>query len=193
VLCDQTLTALASSLRTLSLGSGEDFQVIAFSIDPEDTPATAMAKRKAIVPRYSPRRPVSGWHFLTGAPAEIQKLTEALRFRYTYNGKNHTYGHASGIVILTPAGRLSRYLPGIDFSPQDLRLSLVEASFGRIGSIVDRVILYCYQYNPATGRYGAVVMRILWLAAFLTLAGIVLCVLAVQRRERRQRAIGREA
>jgi len=187
VLCDQTLMALASSLRTISLDAGHDFQVIAFSIDPADTPASAQAKRESILPRYHRERANFGWHFLTGAQEQIERLCGALGFRYGYDPARHAYAHASGIVILTSDGKVSRYLPGIEFPAEQMRLSLLEASQGRVGSAIDRLVLYCYQYDPTTGKYGASILRLLRLLAVLTVLGVVLCV-AVMRR--RQHALG---
>ncbi|HUO33162.1 MAG TPA: SCO family protein [Bryobacteraceae bacterium] len=159
MLCNMILDGVESSLRVISLDPGKDFEVVAVSFDPRDTPETAAAKRAGILQRY--RRPGTdnGWHFLTGDQASIQALTSAVGFRYKYDAKTGQFAHASAIEILTPQGKLSRYFYGVEYAPRDLRLGLVEASQEKIGNPVDQILLFCYHYDPATGKYGAIAMN----------------------------------
>jgi protein SCO1/2 len=167
MLCTQILNGLVMSLRYMTLESGQDFDVIAVSIDPTETPALAAKKKAEYVRRYA--KGSAGWHFLTGAEPQIKQLANAVGFRYAYDPKTKQYAHASAIMVLTPTGRLSRYFYGIEYSPRDLRLGLVEASENKIGTPVDQVLLYCYHFDPSTGKYSAIVMNIVRLAAVLTL------------------------
>jgi protein SCO1/2 len=167
MLCTQVLNGMVMSLRTMTLESGQDFEVVAVSIDPTETPALAARKKAEYVKRYA--RGSAGWHFLTGAEPQIKQLAAAVGFRYAYDPKTKQYAHASAIMVVTPSGRLSRYFYGIEYAPRDLRLGLVEASENKIGTPVDTVLLYCYHYDPNTGKYSAIVMNIVRLAALLTL------------------------
>jgi protein SCO1/2 len=160
-LCSLLLENLADRLRILPFSLGEQYTVLTVSIDPRETPALADEK-KAHVLRTSPTAgSAAGWHFLTGEPAAIDRLTRAVGFQYVYDDQEDEYVHPAGVVVLTPAGRVSRYLYGPDFPPTDLRLALVEAGQQRIGSLVDRVLLLCYHYDPASGRYTPIVMAAL--------------------------------
>jgi len=151
----------------MSLESGRDFEVVAVSIDPAETPALAARKKAEYLRRYGKSQ--AGWHFLTGNEPEIRQLARAAGFRYAYDPRTKQYAHASAIMVLTPSGRLSRYFYGIEYAPRDLRLGLVEASENKIGSPVDQLLLYCYHYDPATGKYSAVVMNLMRLAGAVTL------------------------
>jgi protein SCO1/2 len=184
MLCTLTLNGLASALDVLSFDVGREFEVVTVSFDHRETPALASAKKKAYLERY--RRPgaAQGWHFLTGDEASVRRLTSAVGFRYAWDARTRQFAHPAGVVVLTPEGRVARYLFGIEYAPKDLRFALVESSAGRIGSAVDRLVLYCYQYDPATGRYGAVVMRIVRVAAVLTVAALGGFILVSRRRER---------
>lgn len=170
MLCSQVLSGVVAGLRPLSLKPGRDFDIVAISFDPADTPATAVQKRNQYSHSYSSRAGTAGWHFLTGTQASIQAVTEAIGFHYRWDAVHNMFIHASGIMILTPDGRLARYLYGVEYEPKDLKLSLVEASNGRIGSPVDEVLLFCYHWDPKTGKYGAAVLNILRLGGILTLA-----------------------
>src|SRR5271169_2648933 len=167
MLCTQILNGLVMSLRGMSLESGRDFEVVAVSIDPTETPDLAARKKAEYPPRYA--KTPAGWHFLTGAEPQIRQLAEAVGFRYAYDARTKQYAHASAIMVLTPGGRLSRYFYGIEYAPRDLRLGLVEASENKIGSPADQLLLYCYHYDPSTGKYSAIVMNIVRLAGALTL------------------------
>src|SRR5690606_37223166 len=139
---------------------GNEFDIVTVSFDPADTPADAAAAKREYTQRY--RRPGAdkGWHFLTGEPAAIRELAGAAGFRYSYDAKRNEFAHATGIVAVTPQGKLSRYYYGIEFSPRDLRLGLIEASAGKIGSPLDQLLLFCYHYDPVTGQYNLIVTRV---------------------------------
>lgn len=184
MLCTQVLNSLVGSLTTLSLDPGTDFELVTVSFDPRETPMLAAAKKATYLERYRRAGAEQGWHFLTGDEASIRRLTGAVGFRYVYDQDVQQYAHPAGITVLTPDGRLSRYLYGIEYGPRDLRLALVDASAGRVGTAVDRLLLYCYHYNPATGRYGFVVMTIVRLAAVATVLCIGGFIIMMRRRER---------
>ncbi len=169
MLCGEALAGLASAMRLVKFDVGNEFDVITVSFDPRETPEMAAAKKKDYVARYGRSNAAAGWHFLTGQAESINALTKAVGFQYQYDAKTNQYAHATAIMVLTPQGRISRYFYGVDFPPKDLRMGLVEASQGKIGNAVDAVLLYCYHYDPETGKYGAVVTRILRLAAAATI------------------------
>ncbi|HXG66200.1 MAG TPA: cytochrome c oxidase subunit II [Blastocatellia bacterium] len=184
MLCNQVLSGVVGSLKTMSLDVGKDFDVVAFSIDPRDAPETALAKKQSIVKQYNRPGAADGWHFLTGNEKNIEALAQAVGFNYRYDEKTGQYIHASGIMVATPQGRLSHYFYGIEYWPKDLRLSLVEASANKIGSPVDQLLLYCFHYDPTTGKYGPVVMNIMRIAGLVTFIGLALIVLVMKRRQK---------
>ena len=179
MLCGEVLAGLTGSMRMVSFDVGREYDVLTVSFDPSETPETAAAKKEEYVRRYGRAGAGSGWHFLTGSAESINALTKAVGFQYQYDPKINQYAHATAIMVLTPQGRISRYFYGVDFPPKDLRLGLVEASHGKIGGPVDQVLLYCYHYDPATGKYGAIIANILQLGAGLTIVilGILLFIL----------------
>lgn len=170
MLCSQVLSGVVAGLRPLRLKPGRDFEIIAISFDPADTPAVAAAKRDKYSRSYSSKGGSSGWHFLTGTEASIRAITQAIGFHYRWDPVNKIFIHASGVMILTPEGRLARYLYGVEYEPKDLKLGLIESSHNRIGSPVDQILLFCYHYDPKTGKYGAIVVNTLKLGAILLLA-----------------------
>jgi protein SCO1/2 len=182
MLCNQELNGLVGMLKTLSFNAGREFNVVAVSFDPRDTPETAFAKKRAYVDRYQRSSGEAGLHFLTGDEKSIQALTETVGFHYRFDSETNQYVHASGIMIATPEGRLSHYFYGIDYSPRDVRLGLVEASDNKIGSPVDQVLLFCYHYDPVTGKYGAVIMNMIRLGGLVTFAGLAVIVFVMRRR-----------
>jgi len=190
MLCSEVLNGVVSSLLTLKPSVGRDFDVLTVSFDPRDTPAVATEKRDTYLRRYGRAGSEKGWHFLTGDKPAIEALTKAAGFRYVWDPKIQQYAHASGIMVATPAGRLSRYFYGIEYPPKDLRLALIESSEGKLGSVVDQVVLYCYHYDPATGRYGAVVMNMLRLGGALTLLLLGGFLAIAWRRELRLKITG---
>jgi protein SCO1 len=179
MLCGEALAGLASAMRLVKFDVGNEFDVVTVSFDPRETPEMAAAKKKDYVGRYGRANAAAGWHFLTGQPDSINALTKAVGFQYQYDPKSNQFAHATAIMVLTPQGRISRYFYGVDFPPKDLRMGLVEASQGKIGNAVDAVLLYCYHYDPETGKYGAMVANILRLAAAATILimGIFLFIL----------------
>ena len=194
MLCTLILSGMESSLKAVSLDPGKDFEVVAVSFDPRDTPETAARKKAMYLQRY--RRPdtANGWHFLTGDEANIKALTEAVGYRYTFDPATGQFAHASAIMILTPEGKLSRYFYGVEYAPRDIRLGLVEASQERIGNPVDEALLFCYHWDPSTGKYGAVSMNIVRFggATFVLICGAYL-LFAWRRDWRRDRQMLRQA
>ncbi|MGA9980146.1 MAG: SCO family protein [Candidatus Sulfotelmatobacter sp.] len=169
MLCGEVLAGLTGAMKMVSFNLGDEYDVITVSFDPKDTPELAAAKKKDYVQRYGRSGAAQGWHFLTGQPDAINALTKAVGFQYQYDPSINQYAHATAIMVLTPQGKISRYFYGVDFPPKDLRLGLVEASQNKIGNPVDAILLYCYHYDPATGKYGAMVSNILRLGAGLTI------------------------
>jgi len=169
MLCGEALAGLSSAMRLIKFDVGNEFDVVTVSFDPRETPEMAAAKKRDYVGRYGRANAAAGWHFLTGPPESIDALSKAVGFQYQFDAKSNQFAHATAIMVLTPQGRLSRYFYGVDFPPKDLRMGLVEASQGKIGNAVDAVLLYCYHYNPESGKYGAMVGNILRLAAAATI------------------------
>jgi protein SCO1/2 len=194
MLCNLVLTGMESSLRAISLDPSRDFEVVAVSFDPHDTPEIAAAKRANYLQRYRRPNTANGWHFLTGDEASIEALTSAVGFRYKLDPATGQYAHASAIMILTPEGKLSRYYYGVEYAPRDVRLGLVEASQNKIGSPVDQILLFCYHYDPATGKYGAIAMNMIRFggAIFVLICGTFLF-FAWRRDWRRDRRVLRQA
>ena len=184
MLCTQVMNGLASALDVLSLQPGRDFDVVTVSFDPRDTPVTAAAKKASTLTRYKRAGAAASWHFLIGDQESIQRLTKAAGFRYVWDEPTKQFAHPSGVIVLTPDGRLARYLFGIEYGPRDLRLALVEASAGTVGSPVDSLLLYCYHYDPATGRYGLAIMRAIRLAGAATLLALGAFVIIMARSEK---------
>lgn len=169
MLCGEALAGLAGAMKMVKFDVGNEFEVVTVSFDPQETPAIAAAKKKEYVARYGRPGCAAGWHFLTGSAESINALTKAVGFQYQYDRKLNQYAHVTAIMVLTPQGRISRYFYGVEFPPKDLRMGLVEASRDKIGNAVDQVLLYCYHYDPATGKYGAVVSNMLRLGAGVTI------------------------
>ncbi len=194
MLCTLVLNGLAGAMKGMSLSPGTDYDLVTVSFDPREKPPLAAAKKKSYIQRYGHPEAAAAWHFLTGDEPSIARLTEAVGFHYVFDAATGQYAHATGIMIATSDGRLSKYLYGIDYSPRELRLALVDASSGHIGSPVDRVLLYCYHYDPSTGKYGLVVLNVIRLAGAATavlLGGFVLVMVSRERRRRgRESAVG---
>ena len=184
MLCTQVINGLSSALGVMSLNPGEDFEIVTVSFNPRDTPASATAKKAVYLERY--RRPgaAEGWHFLTGDQPNIDRLTKAAGFRYVWDAGTKQYAHPSGAIVVTPDGRLSTYLFGVEYGPRDLRLGIVEASAGKVGTPVDSLLLYCYHYDPMTGRYGLVIMRAIRMAGAVTVLALGAFIVVMVRRER---------
>ena len=186
MLCSQILSGVVAGLRPLSIRPGRDFELVAFSINPTEIPADALAKRAYYSHSYGHNEGTTGWNFLVGSPESIQKLTDAIGFHYTWDAKNKMFVHASGVMILTPEGRIARYLYGVEYQPKDLKLGLVEASHNRIGSPADQILLFCYHYDPSTGKYGLVVMDLLRIAGVLALVLGAIALIFLWRRDLRE-------
>ncbi|HET9743896.1 MAG TPA: SCO family protein [Terriglobales bacterium] len=183
MLCTQVLSGIASALNVLTFDAGKEFNVVTVSIDPRETPDIAFKTKQVYMQRYQRPTASQGWHFLTGREDQIEQLAKAVGFRYVYDPKIQQYAHASGIQIVTPDGRMSQYYYGIDYSPRDLRLGLIQASKNHIGTVVDAVVLYCYHYDPETGHYGAITMRILRLSAIVTVLVLGGFIFTMARRD----------
>jgi protein SCO1/2 len=193
MLCNQILNGMLSSFRQISFNAGEQFEVVNVSFDPKDTPAIAAAKKQTYIKAYNRAGGEAAWHFLTGDEANIKRLADAVGFRYLWDEQTQQYAHASGIMIATPEGKLARYFYGVEYMPRDLRLGLVEASQNKIGTPVDTLMLYCYHYDPSTGKYGAVVMNIMRVAGVLTLVLIGGMLLVLRKIGQRRQAAMAEA
>jgi len=168
MLCTQVLNGLDRSLEQIPMEIGRDFNVVTVSIDPTDRPVVAEAKQAMYAGMYQRKGAQYGWHFLTGDDPQIKQLANAVGFRYAYDSDSKQYAHASGIMLLTPEGKISRYFYGVSYPERDLRLGLVEASQGKIGSPVDQILLFCYHYDPHTGKYGLLISRMIQMGGLLT-------------------------
>ncbi len=183
-LCDLILNGLSHTMEQISLNVGSDYQVVTVSFNPRETWQLANAKKANYVEKYNRSGAKEGWHFLTGDQASIKSLADTVGFHYRYDPVNNQFAHASGIFILTPEGKIARYFYGIEYKPRDFRLGLVEASANKIGSPADQVLLFCYHYDPTTGKYGMAitqVIRVLGTATVLALGAFVFIML---RRDR---------
>jgi protein SCO1 len=184
MLCTLSLNGLAGALEVLSFVPGQEFEVLTVSFDPKEGPVLAAAKKRAYMARHKRPDAGKGWHFLTGSAESVDALTAAVGFRYTWDEQTKQFAHPAGIVVTTPEGRISHYLFGVEYSPKDLRLALVDAAGGKIGNAVDQVLLYCYQYNPETGRYSASILNLVRLGGILTILALGAFILSASRRRR---------
>ena len=183
MLCTQVMNGISSTARALPFTTGQDYDVVLISFDPKDTPAAALEKKQAQMKYWQTEKYSGGWHFLTGDEASIRRATEAAGFTYQYDTVTGQYAHVSGILVATPDGHLARYFYGVEYSPKEMRLALADAGSGKIGSVVDQVLLYCYHYDPATGRYGAAVMNLIRAGGVLTLAAMAVFFIKMRRYE----------
>jgi len=184
MLCTISLNGLAGALEVLSFVPGQEFEVVTVSFDPSETPDLAAAKKKAYMARYRRPEAHAGWHFLTGPSASVEALTRAVGFRYVWDAATRQFAHPAGLLVLTPEGKISHYLFGVEYAPKDLRLALVDAAKGRIGNLADQLLLYCYQYDPQTGRYSASILNLVRLAGALTVLGLGAFILTATRKRR---------
>ena len=183
MLCTEVLNAMTRSLKEISLDMGKDYEVVTVSFDPTDRPIEAEAKRALYTGMYNRAGAQDGWHFLTGEQPQIKALADAVGFHYAFDPISKQYAHPSGIMVLTPEGKLARYFYGVTYPQRDLRLTLVEASAGKIGSPVDAILLYCYHYDPLTGKYGLVISRVIQIAGLLTVLGMAILIFVLFRQE----------
>jgi protein SCO1/2 len=183
MLCDQVQQGVVGSLRMLSFNPGRDYEVIFLSFDPRETPDMAADKKKQDLAHFRRPETSNGWHFLTGSKESVEAVTKAANFRYTFDTKNNLFAHASGVLLLTPGGRISRYFYGVEYPGRDMRLGLVDASAGKIGSPIDHVLLFCYHYDPSAATYSASILKLVRLGGVLTILAFVSAVLIFRRRE----------
>ncbi len=184
MLCSELLEGLVGSMKALTLQLGQDFDVVTVSFNPSETTEMAAEKKRDIMKRYGRANAANGWHFLTGQPDQIKALTDAVGFQYQFDPKTGQYAHATAIVLLTPDRHIAEYFYGVEFSPRDLRLGLVQAGQGKIGNITDSVLLYCYHYDPRSGKYGAVISNVLKIGGLATMLILGAFVFVMYRADR---------
>jgi protein SCO1/2 len=183
MLCDQVEQGVVGALRMLSFNPGRDYDVVFVSFDSRETPEMAAEKKKRALAHFRRPETDSGWHFLTGSKESVEAATKAANFRFFFDAKNNLFAHASGVMILTPDGRISRYFYGIEYPGRDMRLGLVDASAGKIGTPIDHVLLFCYHYDPSAAKYSASILKIIRLGGILTILCIVGGIWISRRRE----------
>jgi protein SCO1/2 len=183
MLCDQVEQGVVGVLRMLSFNPGRDYEVVFVSFDSRETPEMAGEKKKKALAHFRRPETDSGWHFLTGSKESIEVATKAANFRFSFDAKSNLFAHASGVMVLTPDGRISRYFYGVEYPGRDMRLGLVDASAGKIGTPIDHVLLFCYHYDPAAATYSASILKIIRLAGVLTILCLVGGILIFRRRE----------
>ncbi len=188
MLCNEVLNGLTGSLKGIGFDAGSEFDVLAISFDAREHEKTDLAKNKkaAYLERYNREGTENGWHFLTGKQEEIDKVTEAVGFNYTFDEKSNQFAHAGGIMILTPEGKMSRYFYGIDYAPGDVKFGIMESSENKIGNPAEQLYLYCYHYDPSTGKYGFAILNVLRLAGIAMLLGIGTMMFVFWRRSKRE-------
>jgi len=172
MLCGEVLAGLESAMRVMKFDVGKEYDVLTVSFDPRETPEMATKKKSEFLQRYGRAGAAEGWHFLTGPQESIDALTKAAGFQYQYDPKTEQFAHATAIALLTPEGKIAQYYYGVEYAPKDLRLGLIQASQNKIGTLADQVLLYCYHYDPNTGKYGAIISRVLQLSALATVLGL---------------------
>jgi protein SCO1/2 len=183
MLCMQVMNGISSSLRALTFSAGQEFDVVLVSFDPRDTPSAAAEKKRAHLKYWNSANTSGGWHFLTGDEATIKRVADAAGFNYKWDEQTEQFAHVSGVLVATPEGKLARYFYGVEYSPKELRMALVEAGKGTIGSAIDELLLFCYHYDPETGRYGVMIMNLVRAAAVLTVASMVGFIVMARRRD----------
>lgn len=174
MLCNEVLNGLTGSLRGMSFDAGKEFDVIAISFDARENDKADLAKNKkeAYLKRYERPETANGWHFLTGTQSEIDKVTQAVGFNYAWDEKSNQFAHAGGVIVLTPEGKIAKYFYGIDYAPKDLKFAVMESADSKVGNPADQLMLYCYHYDPSTGKYGLAIMNVIRLGAIATLIGL---------------------
>ena len=185
MLCNQVLNGMVTAFKVMAFTPGDEFDVVTISFDPRETPELAAAKKKTYVeylPAAKRERANAGWHFLTADEKTIERITDAIGFRYHFDESTNQFAHASGVYVATSGGKLARYFYGIEYAPRDLRLGLIETADNKIGSPVDQLLLFCYHYDPATGKYGGIVMRMMQVGGIVTLIAMVGLFLVLRRR-----------
>lgn len=185
VLCPQIIIGTAAAMKGVGYEPGQELEIVFVSFDPEDTPALAAEKKSSAVERYGKQGSAAGWHFLTGDAASIQRLTASAGFRYAYDPTIDQFAHASGVVVATPDGRLARYLYGVEYAPKDLKLALFEAGEGRIGGLAEKLMLLCFDYDAALGKYTVATLFAIKVGGAITLAVLIFSMIWMLRSERR--------
>jgi protein SCO1/2 len=190
MLCNEVLNGMTGSLKGISFNAGKDYDIVAISFDARenDSPNLAFNKRENYIARYDRKDAVGGWHFLTGTQASIDLATKAAGFNYKFDQRTNQFAHSAGIMIVTPEGRLARYFYGVDYSPKDLKFGLIEASEHKIGTPADKLMLYCYHYDPATGKYGLVILNVIRLGGILTILGLGIMFVVFWQRNKHKKA-----
>ncbi len=183
MLCNQVEQGVVGSLKMLSFNAGREYDVVFVSFDPRESPDMAAQKKQAALTHYGRPETVAGWHFLTGSKESIESITKAANFRYSFDAKSGIFAHASGIMLLTPEGRISRYFYGVEYPSRDVRLGLVDASAGKIGNPIDHLLLYCFQYDPSAARYSTAILRIVRLGGIATIVALGAGILIFRRRD----------
>lgn len=189
MLCTEVLNGLTAALKVIKFVPGDQFEVVTVSIDPRETPQLAANKKEMYIKRLGNPDAARGWHFLTGEQTQIAALANATGWHYVYDPKLDQFAHAAGILLITPTGRIAQYYYGVEYSAKDMRLGIVEASQNKIGSLADQVLLYCYHYDPRTGRYGATVMNIVRVAGIATVIVMGCCFVLLFRSEKHDQGI----
>jgi protein SCO1/2 len=184
MLCTQVLNGMTGALKTLSFDAAKDFDVVVVSINPRERPALAAQKKSAYLDQYARPQTAAGWHFLTGSEPSIKRVADAIGFRYAYDEQIGQYAHGAAIYVATAQGVIARYFLGVEFPPTHLRYALVEASNNRLGTVADQVLLFCYHYDPATGKYGVAILRAVRIGGVLTVAAFLTFLFVSLRRER---------
>lgn len=187
-LCNLVLNGVLKSIRMIPQELGKDYDIVTISFNPKDTPELAKTKKTNYLKKYEGQQKEAGWHFLTGTPEAIQKITEAVGFQYEYIEESGEFAHGSGIMVLTKEGKVSQYLYGIDYNAKDLRLALTESSDGKVGTLVDQVLLLCFHYDPKMGKYGVSIMKTLRAGGVITIAGLFGFLLFQFRKERKAKS-----
>jgi protein SCO1 len=183
MLCNQVEQGVVGSLKMLSFNAGREYDVVFVSFDPRESPDMAAQKKQATLAHYGRPETVAGWHFLTGSKESIAAITKAANFRYSFDAKSGIFAHASGIMLLTPDGHISRYFYGVEYPSRDVRLGLVDASAGKIGNPIDHLLLYCFQYDPSAARYSSAILRIVRLGGIATILALGTGILIFRRRD----------
>jgi protein SCO1/2 len=190
MLCTEVLNGLTSALKVIRFVPGNEFEVVTVSIDPRETPELAARKKAMYLKKLGNPQAAGGWHFLTGEQSQITQLADAVGFHYRYDEKLGQFAHAAGIMLITPEGRVAQYYYGVEYSAKDMRLGIVEASQNRIGSLADQVLLYCYHYDPRSGKYGPTITSIVRLAGLVTVIVLGGALALLFRKEKHEKAIG---
>ncbi len=185
MLCTLELNGLIRAMSPMTFDVGKEFDVVTVSIDPSETPELAKRKKASYLRRYKRPTAETGWHFLTGKEVAIKKLTDVAGFKYVYDPRSKQFAHAAGILVLTPKGKISRYFLGVDYPPRELRLAIVEASSGKVGGITDQLLLYCFHYDPLTGKYNLAIMNILRFLGVVTMGSLAGYMALMFRRDLR--------